>query len=141
MSLILARATAHVRAAARLDTVLSPLAKYRTISHSRIKASAVQLPRVMGRGGDGEEHTVSSATVIDSVGREEEHPIRVNPRTDKFGVKRFHHIEFWVADATAAAKRCVRACLDVILVCGGRLQLKPGAQCGEQHCSGQPHLQ
>lgn len=108
MKLNWARATAHVRSVARLDSVVSSLSKYRPISHSRLRASAVQSPGVMGRGGQGEEHTVSSASVIDSVGREEEHPIRVNPRSDKFGVKHFHHIEFWVADATAAAKRCVR---------------------------------
>lgn len=59
----------------------------------------------MGRGGDGEGHTLNAAGVIDSVGEQEAHPIRHNPRSDKFGVRRFHHIEFWVADATAAAKR------------------------------------
>jgi 4-hydroxyphenylpyruvate dioxygenase len=30
---------------------------------------------------------------------------RHNPRTDRFPVKRFHHVEFWTADATTAARR------------------------------------
>lgn len=28
-----------------------------------------------------------------------------NPRRDKFGINKFHHIEFWCADATNAFKR------------------------------------
>lgn len=31
--------------------------------------------------------------------------VRNNPRSDKFDVKRFHHIEFWCLDATNAYKR------------------------------------
>lgn len=31
---------------------------------------------------------------------------RHNPMTDLFGVKRFHHVEFWCADATSTWKRC-----------------------------------
>ena len=30
---------------------------------------------------------------------------RSNPRSDLFGVHRFHHIEFWCADATNTYKR------------------------------------
>jgi 4-hydroxyphenylpyruvate dioxygenase len=30
---------------------------------------------------------------------------RHNPRSDRFGVQRFHHIEFWCADATNTYKR------------------------------------
>jgi hypothetical protein len=33
---------------------------------------------------------------------------RHNPRSDKFGVHKFHHVEFWCADATNTFKRCVR---------------------------------
>jgi 4-hydroxyphenylpyruvate dioxygenase len=59
----------------------------------------------MGRGGDGQEHVVDSAGVPESIGQEVEKPVRHNPRSDKFGVQRFHHVEFWTADATASAKR------------------------------------
>ncbi|OWM73274.1 hypothetical protein CDL15_Pgr001388 [Punica granatum] len=31
--------------------------------------------------------------------------VRVNPRSDRFRVVRFHHVEFWCADATNAARR------------------------------------
>lgn len=31
--------------------------------------------------------------------------VRHNPRTDKFAVHRFHHVEFWTADATNTYKR------------------------------------
>eukprot|EP00879_Flechtneria_rotunda_P003380 GHRR01003608.1.p1 GENE.GHRR01003608.1~~GHRR01003608.1.p1 ORF type:complete len:199 (+),score=67.46 GHRR01003608.1:254-850(+) len=31
--------------------------------------------------------------------------VRHNPRSDKFGVEKFHHIEFWCADATNTFKR------------------------------------
>ncbi|CAN6455376.1 unnamed protein product [Victoria cruziana] len=31
--------------------------------------------------------------------------VRTNPRSDRFGVKRFHHIEFWCGDASTAAAR------------------------------------
>jgi len=31
---------------------------------------------------------------------------RNNPMTDHFEVDRFHHIEFWCADATSTWKRC-----------------------------------
>ncbi|KAJ1417957.1 Vicinal oxygen chelate [Sesbania bispinosa] len=31
--------------------------------------------------------------------------IRTNPKTDRFKVKRFHHVEFWCTDATNAARR------------------------------------
>ncbi|XP_059450009.1 4-hydroxyphenylpyruvate dioxygenase [Corylus avellana] len=31
--------------------------------------------------------------------------VRTNPRSDKFGVKRFHHVEFWCTDATNTARR------------------------------------
>lgn len=34
-----------------------------------------------------------------------EKPVRHNPRSDKFEVQQFHHVEFWTADATASAKR------------------------------------
>ena len=44
--------------------------------------------------------------------------VRHNPRSDKFGVHRFHHVEFWVGDATNAYKRCV-FCV-VVVVCGAR---------------------
>jgi 4-hydroxyphenylpyruvate dioxygenase len=30
---------------------------------------------------------------------------RHNPRTDRFPVRRFHHVEFWTADATTSARR------------------------------------
>jgi len=30
---------------------------------------------------------------------------RHNPRTDRFACRRFHHVEFWTADATTAARR------------------------------------
>ncbi|KAI3932734.1 hypothetical protein MKW92_028000 [Papaver armeniacum] len=30
---------------------------------------------------------------------------RTNPRSDRFQVKKFHHVEFWCSDATNAAKR------------------------------------
>jgi 4-hydroxyphenylpyruvate dioxygenase len=30
---------------------------------------------------------------------------RHNPRSDRFPVRRFHHVEFWTADATTAARR------------------------------------
>ncbi|XP_052207496.1 4-hydroxyphenylpyruvate dioxygenase [Diospyros lotus] len=30
---------------------------------------------------------------------------RVNPKSDRFRVKRFHHVEFWCTDATNAARR------------------------------------
>lgn len=33
---------------------------------------------------------------------------RHNPRSDRFVVHRFHHIEFWCGDATNTFKRCVR---------------------------------
>jgi 4-hydroxyphenylpyruvate dioxygenase len=59
----------------------------------------------MGRGAEGAEPAVSSAEVIDSVAKSEQNPIRFNPRSDKFGVQRFHHVEFWTPDATGAAKR------------------------------------
>ncbi|KAI3900846.1 hypothetical protein MKW92_051815 [Papaver armeniacum] len=31
--------------------------------------------------------------------------IRTNPKSDRFGVKKFHHIEFWCGDATSSARR------------------------------------
>ncbi|XP_057956355.1 4-hydroxyphenylpyruvate dioxygenase [Malania oleifera] len=31
--------------------------------------------------------------------------VRTNPRSDRFAVKRFHHIEFWCTDATNVARR------------------------------------
>lgn len=31
--------------------------------------------------------------------------VRVNPRSDRFNVKRFHHIEFWCGDATNVSRR------------------------------------
>ncbi|KAI3943558.1 hypothetical protein MKW92_024456 [Papaver armeniacum] len=31
--------------------------------------------------------------------------IRQNPKSDKFGVKKFHHIEFWCSDATNTSRR------------------------------------
>ncbi|XP_057441351.1 4-hydroxyphenylpyruvate dioxygenase [Lotus japonicus] len=31
--------------------------------------------------------------------------VRSNPKSDRFAVKRFHHIEFWCSDATNAARR------------------------------------
>ncbi|OMP03530.1 hypothetical protein CCACVL1_02383 [Corchorus capsularis] len=31
--------------------------------------------------------------------------VRTNPKSDRFTVKRFHHIEFWCADATNTARR------------------------------------
>lgn len=31
--------------------------------------------------------------------------VRANPKSDRFGVKRFHHIEFWCTDATNSARR------------------------------------
>ncbi|CAK9325353.1 unnamed protein product [Citrullus colocynthis] len=31
--------------------------------------------------------------------------VRTNPKSDRFKVKRFHHIEFWCTDATNAARR------------------------------------
>ncbi|GER54030.1 4-hydroxyphenylpyruvate dioxygenase [Striga asiatica] len=31
--------------------------------------------------------------------------VRTNPRSDRFPVRRFHHIEFWCGDATNAARR------------------------------------
>jgi 4-hydroxyphenylpyruvate dioxygenase len=30
---------------------------------------------------------------------------RHNPRSDKFAVHRFHHVEFWCSDATNVCKR------------------------------------
>jgi len=33
------------------------------------------------------------------------HFIRTNPKTDRFKVKRFHHVEFWCTDATNTARR------------------------------------
>lgn len=32
--------------------------------------------------------------------------VRANPKSDKFEVRKFHHIEFWCADATNTFKRC-----------------------------------
>lgn len=34
-----------------------------------------------------------------------EHFIRHNPMSDKFSVHRFHHLEFYCADATTTANR------------------------------------
>lgn len=68
-------------------------------------AAAAAATTTMGRGGDGLNDTVSASGVVEGVGQQVQHPVRVNPRSDKFGVQRFHHIEFWTADATAAAKR------------------------------------
>ncbi|POO01193.1 4-hydroxyphenylpyruvate dioxygenase [Trema orientale] len=31
--------------------------------------------------------------------------VRTNPRSDRFGVRRFHHVEFWCGDATNTARR------------------------------------
>lgn len=31
--------------------------------------------------------------------------VRCNPRSDKFEVRRFHHVEVWCGDATNAARR------------------------------------
>ena len=31
---------------------------------------------------------------------------RSNPRSDKFGIQRFHHIEIFTLDATSLCKRC-----------------------------------
>lgn len=31
--------------------------------------------------------------------------IRTNPMSDKFSVKRFHHVEFWCSDATTTSRR------------------------------------
>lgn len=31
--------------------------------------------------------------------------VRVNPRSDRFTVQKFHHVEFWCADATNTSKR------------------------------------
>ncbi|KAF5949548.1 hypothetical protein HYC85_011541 [Camellia sinensis] len=31
--------------------------------------------------------------------------VRTNPKTDRFAVKRFHHVEFWCTDATNVARR------------------------------------
>ena len=35
-----------------------------------------------------------------------EHFVRHNPHSDKFAIERFHHIEFYTADATSTCKRC-----------------------------------
>ena len=37
------------------------------------------------------------------------HFVRNNPRTDRFPIHRFHHIEFWCSDATTTYKRYVGA--------------------------------
>ena len=34
------------------------------------------------------------------------HFVRSNPKSDKFEVQRFHHLEFYALDATSTAKRC-----------------------------------
>lgn len=31
--------------------------------------------------------------------------VRTNPKSDRFGVRRFHHVEFWCGDATNTARR------------------------------------
>lgn len=31
--------------------------------------------------------------------------VRTNPKSDRFGVNRFHHVEFWCSDATTSARR------------------------------------
>lgn len=84
-----------------------PAARHRASVASVQVSSTVAAPR-MGRGGDAGEQAVSSSGVLEAVAEPEQHPIRVNPRSDKFGVHRFHHVEFWTPDATGAAKRCVR---------------------------------
>jgi hypothetical protein len=45
--------------------------------------------------------------------------VRHNPRSDKFEVLKFHHVEFWASDATNTWKRRVR-----------RRRAVPGAQLG-----------
>lgn len=32
--------------------------------------------------------------------------VRHNPKSDKFTIHKFHHVEFWCADATNTYKRC-----------------------------------
>ena len=49
--------------------------------------------------------------------KSEQNPIRFNPRSDKFGVQRFHHVEFWTPDATGAAKRSACAYMAVPSMC------------------------
>ena len=53
---------------------------------------------------------------------------RANPRTDRFEVRRFHHVEFWCGDATNTARRFARG-----------LGMVPAARSdqgtGNQHCA------
>ena len=61
----------------------------------------------MGRGGAAETSGVGStvpAKGFQLVGASNFK--RSNPMTDRFEVDRFHHVEFWCADATSTWKRC-----------------------------------
>lgn len=91
---------------ARLSGSLTRVSPTRGIATSP-KAASAAATTAMGRGGDGQNDTVSASAVLEAVATEEKYPVRVNPRSDKFGVKRFHHVEFWTADATTASKRSV----------------------------------
>lgn len=51
---------------------------------------------------------------------------RSNPRTDKFTVHKFHHVEFWCADATNTCKRCEQRRLWPAWAAATPLQLAPG---------------
>ena len=97
---------------ARLTTTkVFPAARHIASATPTRASATVSAPR-MGRGAEGAEPAVSSAGVIDSVAKSEQNPIRFNPRSDKFGVQRFHHVEFWTPDATGAAKRL--ACAHIV---------------------------
>jgi 4-hydroxyphenylpyruvate dioxygenase len=51
-------------------------------------------------GLDKAEHEIGALRLVGC-----EHFVRNNPRTDRFGVERFHHIEFWCGDASNTWRR------------------------------------
>ena len=63
-----------------------------------------------GAAGDGELGANGAATTAPAVARKValvgfDNFKRHNPRSDRFTVHRFHHIEFWCADATNTYRR------------------------------------
>ncbi|WCJ22364.1 4-hydroxyphenylpyruvate dioxygenase [Euphorbia peplus] len=51
----------------------------------------------------GKQNDVISTKALNMIGFS--NFVRINPQSDRFTVKRFHHVEFWCSDATNTARR------------------------------------
>ena len=72
-------------------------------------AAAAQQQQQQHGGGDGATDAAAAAASAAAAPRVKlvgyDNFKRHNPRSDRFGVHRFHHVEFWCADATNTYKR------------------------------------